>query len=115
MPVVQLTVQIEAGLKNLGVASVSVQFTRSIGASLGTAFVGAVLFAALAAQDPAVASLFAGIVERGPGLLTTVPPDMRTSLSADVIGAFRAALLMLAVFSEIASVLAWSPLALRLS
>ena len=115
VPVVQLTVQIEAGPKNLGAASASVQFTRSIGAALGTASVGAVLFAALAAQDPTVAALFADIVERGPGILATVSPAMRTSLSADVIGAFRAAFLMLAVFSGIASVLAWSLPARRIS
>jgi EmrB/QacA subfamily drug resistance transporter len=115
MPVVQLTVQIEAGPKNLGAASASVQFTRSIGAALGTASVGAVLFAALAAQDPTVAALFADIVERGPAVLSTVSPEMRASLSADIIGAFRAAFLTLAVFSTIASVLAWSLPARRLN
>jgi len=62
MPVVQLTVQIAAGPKNLGAASASVQFMRSIGAALGTATIGAVLFAVLAAQDPRIASLFADVV-----------------------------------------------------
>ncbi|MBC7800154.1 MAG: MFS transporter, partial [Gemmatimonadaceae bacterium] len=47
MPVVQTTVQAVAGPKNLGAASASVQFSRSIGAALGTALVGAVLFAVL--------------------------------------------------------------------
>ncbi|MGI4793598.1 MAG: MDR family MFS transporter [Janthinobacterium lividum] len=108
MPVVQLTVQIEAGPKNLGAASASVQFTRSIGAALGTASVGAVLFAVLAAQDPVVATLFADIVERGPAVLSTVTPDLRANLSADIIGAFRGAFLTIAGFSVIAAVLAWS-------
>ena len=51
MPVVQMTVQSVAGPKMLGAASASVQFSRSVGAALGTAIVGAVLFALLAAQD----------------------------------------------------------------
>ena len=108
MPVVQLTVQIEAGPQNLGAASASVQFTRSIGAALGTATVGAVLFAVLAAQDPAVAGLFADIVERGPAVLTGVDPTMRASLAADIVGAFRAAFLTIAGFSAVAAGLAWS-------
>lgn len=115
MPVIQLTVQIEAGPKNLGAASASVQFTRSIGAALGTASVGAVLFAALAAQDPVIAALFADIVERGPAVLNTVSPELRSSLSADIVGAFRAAFLTIAGFSVIAAVLAWSLPARRIS
>ena len=108
MPVVQLTVQIEAGPQNLGAASASVQFTRSIGAALGTATVGAVLFAVLAAQDPAVARLFADIVERGPAVLIGVDPTMQASLAADIVGAFRAAFLTIAGFSAAAAGLAWS-------
>ena len=115
MPVVQLTVQIEAGPKNLGAASASVQFTRSIGAALGTATVGAVLFAVLAAQDPVVATLFADIVERGPAVLNTVSPELRANLSADIVGAFRGAFLTIAGFSVIAAILAWSLPARRLS
>ncbi len=115
MPVVQLTVQIEAGPKNLGAASASVQFTRSIGAALGTASVGAVLFAVLAAQDPVIATLFADIVERGPAVLNTVSPALRANLSADIVGAFRGAFLMIAGFSVIAATLAWSLPARRIS
>ena len=78
MPVVQMTVQIVAGAKNLGAASASVQFTRSIGAALGTALVGAVLFAVLAAQDPQAAALFADVVERGPQVLDNVSAAVRS-------------------------------------
>ncbi|MDT7951534.1 MAG: MDR family MFS transporter [Acetobacteraceae bacterium] len=115
MPVVQLTVQIEAGPKNLGAASASVQFTRSIGAALGTASVGAVLFAVLAAHDPVIATLFADIVERGPGILATVTPQQRVDLSADIIGAFRAAFLTVGSFSAVAALLAWSLPARRIT
>ena len=47
--------------------------------------------------------------------MMTVPLDTRASLSADVIGAFRTASLILAVLSGIASVLACSLPGLRLS
>jgi hypothetical protein len=108
MPVVQLTVQVAAGAKNLGAASASVQFTRSIGAALGTAVIGAVLFAVLAAQDSRVAALFAEVVERGPVVLGGVGEDLRSLLAADIVGAFRGAFLSIAAFSVTAWVLAWT-------
>src|SRR6185312_8551367 len=52
MSVVQVTVQSAAGRGLLGTAAASVQFSRSLGAALGTAIIGAVLFAALAVIDP---------------------------------------------------------------
>lgn len=108
MPVVQLTVQVVAGPKNLGAASASVQFTRSIGAALGTASVGAVLFAVLAAQDPRIASLFADVVEQGPHMLNGVSAELRALLAADIVGAFRGAFLAIAGFALAAMLLAWS-------
>ena len=108
MPIVQVTVQIAAGSANLGAASASVQFSRSIGAALGTAAVGAVLFATLASHDQAVAGVFAELVERGPGLLDTLPAAQRTALAGEIAGAFRAAFLVIAGFSGVGLVLAWS-------
>ncbi len=108
MPVVQVTVQMVAGAKNLGAASASVQFSRSIGAALGTATVGAVLFAWLASQDAAVASLFAEVVERGPAVLATLAADRRAMVAGEIAGAFRAAFLAIACFSFTGLLLAWS-------
>ena len=108
MPIVQVTVQMVAGAANLGAASASVQFSRSIGAALGTAAVGAVLFAVLAWQDSAVAAVFADVVERGPAVLDTLAPDRRAAIAADIAGAFCAAFLLIAGFSLAALLLAWS-------
>jgi EmrB/QacA subfamily drug resistance transporter len=108
MPVVQVTVQTAAGPKNLGAASASVQFSRSIGAAFGTAFIGAVLFAWLAWQDPALAALFAHVVERGPVALSGVPAEQQQALAAGMTGAFRAAFTTLTLFSLSALALAWS-------
>ena len=108
MPVVQITVQTVAGPKNLGAASASVQFTRSIGAALGTAIVGAVLFAVLALRDPATARLFADIVQQGPVILEKLSEPARIALGQEVAGAFRAAFLTIACFSAGAMLLAWT-------
>lgn len=108
MPVVQVTVQSVAGAANLGAASASVQFSRSIGAALGTASVGAVLFAILALHDQEVAAVFADIVQRGPGILDTLDPARRALVGTEIAGAFRAAFCTIAAFSAIGLVLAWT-------
>ena len=108
MPVVQTTVQMVAGPQNLGAASASVQFSRSIGAALGTALVGAVLFAWLSATDPATAGLFAAIVERGPAVLDSIAPAQRAVAATEIGSAFRAAFLCIASFSATGLLLAWS-------
>ena len=108
MPVVQTTVQLVAGPKHLGAASASVQFSRSIGAALGTALVGAVLFAVLATQDANAAELFSAIVERGPAVLDTLNAARRAVVSREIAGAFTAAFTAIACFSATGLVLAWT-------
>jgi len=108
MPVVQTTVQFVAGPRQLGAAAASVQFSRSIGAAVGTALVGAVLFATLAATDPAAASLFGAIVETGPRALAGLPAERVAVVQAEIAHAFRAAFLVIASFAAIGGVLAWT-------
>jgi MFS family permease len=108
MPVVQLTVQMLAGSKHLGAAAASVQFSRSIGAAVGTAVVGAVLFATLAALDPDTATLFARIVQEGPVALAGLTADRVTEVQAEIGRAFQAAFLTIAAFAACGAVLAWS-------
>ena len=108
MPVVQITTQVVAGQQNLGAASASVQFSRSIGAAIGTALVGAVLFALLAAQDPHTARLFGAIVEQGPQVMAGLPDGERAAVAAEIAWAFRGAFLAVAAFAGLATLLAWS-------
>ena len=108
MPVVQTTVQLVAGPKNLGAASASVQFSRSIGAALGTALVGAVLFVALSLRDGGVASVFAAVVERGPSVMAALSPDRRAAVTTEIAGAFSAAFGTIACFAAVGLVLAWT-------
>jgi hypothetical protein len=107
MPVVQMTVQVVAGPRFLGAAAASVQFSRSIGAALGTALVGAVLFAALAARDPATAASFTALVEQGPRVLATLPEARRMLVQTEIADAFRAVFLTIACFTSGGLVLAW--------
>ncbi len=108
MPVVQTTVQMLAGVRQLGVASASVQFSRSMGAALGTALVGAVLFGALAASDPGTAELFGRLVELGPVALADLTPARRLVVQDEIAGAFRAAFVALACFPALGAFMAWT-------
>jgi len=75
MGVVQITVQVVAGPQMLGAGAASVQFSRSVGAALGTATVAAVLFSVLAAIDADGAHLFELMIERNPAALAAMAPE----------------------------------------
>ncbi len=107
MGVVNVTVQSAAGPKMLGAAAGSVQFSRAVGASVGTALVGAILFFSLAAADPQAASLFGSMVERGPVDLERLEAGRRLLVELEIAHAFRAAFLTIAAFMAGALALAW--------
>ncbi|HVY14840.1 MAG TPA: hypothetical protein VHB27_06410, partial [Rhodopila sp.] len=107
MPTVQMTVQVVAGPRFLGSAAASVQFSRAVGASIGTALVGAVLFAALAHQDTQTASMFAGIVQLGPKALDSLPAAQRLVVTGEISEAFRFAFLTIGCFTASAMLFAW--------
>ena len=115
MGVVQVTVQNAAGLASLGSAAASVQLSRSIGAAVGTALVGTVLFATLSLSDPETARLFATLVQQGPEAIAALPAPRRSIALAEIATAFRAAFLTMAAFSAIGLWLAWSIPTRRLS
>jgi EmrB/QacA subfamily drug resistance transporter len=108
MGVVQVTVQNAAGTASLGSAAASVQLSRSIGASVGTALVGTVLFSALALGDPDTARLFGALLQGGPEALAGVSPDKQAVVRGDIAGAFRTAFLTIAAFAAAGTILAWS-------
>lgn len=107
MPVVQMTVQTVAGPRFLGAAAASVQFSRSVGASVGTALVGAVLFAVLAMRDAQTAAMFARLVQQGPHALNVLPEPQRMVVRAEIADAFRAAFLTIGSFTTAGMLFAW--------
>jgi hypothetical protein len=108
MGVVQVTVQAIAGQRMLGAGAAMVQFSRSVGAALGTAAVAAVLFSVLAAGDPERASLFGMILDRGPDAIASLAPVRQVAVQMQIGDAFRAAFVTIAAFTGIGAWLAWS-------
>jgi EmrB/QacA subfamily drug resistance transporter len=102
-PMVQVGVQVAAGQARLGAATASVQFTRSLGAAVGTALMGAVLFGALAARGGEAAGLFVALVNGGPEALVGLDEAARAAFRQDMIAAFRAAFLSAAAMLALAA------------
>jgi predicted MFS family arabinose efflux permease len=107
MSVVQITVQVIAGPQTLGAGAATVQFSRSVGAALGTAAVSAVLFSALATMDPGITSQFTALVERGPEAVQFAP-GQEALVKNEIAAAFRAAFMTIAAFTAMGAYLAWS-------
>jgi EmrB/QacA subfamily drug resistance transporter len=108
MGVVQVTVQAVSGPRLLGTGAAMVQFSRSVGAAVGTASVAAILFSILSATDRSTASLFGSIIEQGPDVLATLAPARQAAVHAQIGEAFRAAFLTVAAFTGMGTVLAWT-------
>jgi EmrB/QacA subfamily drug resistance transporter len=106
MGVVQVTVQNAAAATTLGAAVASVQLSRSVGASAGTALVGTVLFASLSLADPEAGRVFAALVEDRQGAHAALAEQ--AAVYAVIARAFRAAFLTIAAFAGVGAALAWS-------
>jgi EmrB/QacA subfamily drug resistance transporter len=108
MGVVQVTVQAVSGPRLLGTGAAMVQFSRSVGAAVGTASVAAILFSILSATDRGTASLFGSIIEQGPDVLASLAPARQAAVHAQIGEAFRAAFLTVAAFTGMGTLLAWT-------
>jgi EmrB/QacA subfamily drug resistance transporter len=107
MGVVQITAQTRAGHR-LGAAAATVQLSRAVGASFGTAIVGTILFASLAATDSQAAQLFAKAIDLGPDALMQLSEGQRAIVAAEISSAFRYAFGVLALFTAGGMILAWT-------
>lgn len=105
-PMVQITVQVAAGRERLGSATASVQFSRSLGAAVGTALLGAVLFGALVAMGGQAAPRFVALVNEGASALAGLPAEARTALTGEMSLAFRLAFATAGLLTGAAAVLA---------
>ena len=101
MSVVQVTVQIAAGPDRLGMAAATVQLSRTLGAALGTALVGAALFGTLASMGP---QIYAGFLE----LIADASTGPHTALRGPILDAFRIAFSLPAAFAVAGLILAWT-------
>ncbi len=108
MGVVQVIVQNAAGPGMLGAAAGSVQFSRAIGASFGTALVGAVLFAVFKSHAGDATGVFADLVEHGPSALAGLAPAVRATAEGALEAGFRAVFLLVAGYAALALICAWA-------
>ena len=108
MGVVQLTVQLAAGSRQLGAGAATVQFSRSLGAAVGTALVATILFATMAHSDPAAGAAFGRIIQEGPQALDTFAMAQQTAIRSGLDDAFRNAFLCIAGFAVVAMGLVWT-------
>jgi MFS family permease len=106
MGVVQVTVQSAAGRLRLGEAAASVQFSRSIGAGMGTAFCGTVLFAILALESPEALHVFAALTAHSDNAMAGLTAARQAEVQAEIATAFRFVFLTMALYAACGSVLA---------
>ncbi|MGV6873123.1 MFS transporter [Pseudochelatococcus sp. B33] len=104
MPVVQVTVQVAAGPANLGAAAGTVQLSRSLGAGVGTATVGMVLFSALGYGHPDAVAAFGTLIEHG----DAAAQEIDAGLQAVIAASFAFAFLAVALFAAIVAWMAWT-------
>jgi MFS family permease len=107
MNVAQITVQINAGPKQLGAAASSTQFSRSVGAAFGTALFSTVLFGILSVHNPNDAQMFSQILDHGPDALNVLEPLAREQLTHGIALAFQAGFLVTTGFVVISMISAW--------
>ncbi len=108
MLVAQVTGQVVAGPRRLGVVAGAIQLSRSLGSAFGVALAGSVLFGVLAALDPHTAALFVEMVRQGPRLLASLPPDQQALVQGEIAAAFRGVFLTVACFSCTTVAVAWT-------
>lgn len=112
MGVVQVTVQNAAPPGMIGSAAGSVQFSRAVGASFGTALASVILFATLDRLAPGALDLFGALMASGLDALNGTA--LRPTVESALVSSFRAVFLTLAGFAAAALAFAWSIPARRL-
>ena len=108
MSVATIIVQTAAPRGSLGAATGTVLLSRSVGAAFGTALFATLLFVVLALGSGEATALFQALVERGLPALDAVGPDRRAALTGEIAQAFRAAFVLVACFSAVGAVVAWT-------
>lgn len=102
MSVLQVTVQYVAGPADLGAAASVVQFSRALGAAIGTSLVGTIIFIGLEGGANGASEVFRAALEGG----TATKSD--AAVEADLLAAFRPAFLTIAAIVALECLIAWS-------
>jgi len=104
----QLIIQVAAGDALIGTAVGGLQLSRALGASLGTALVGAVLFMSVNAAGPDTGAMMAALLQKGPDALAGVGAQKQALMHDQIQNAFRLVFLAMALMAALSSVMAWT-------
>jgi len=107
MGVVQVSVQSEATPGMIGIAAASVQLSRSVGAAIGTALAGSLLFALVAGSGLVDAPTLQAILQGGSSL-SAMDAGKVANLRAEIGDSFRYVFLLLALYGAGGCFMAWS-------
>lgn len=107
MGVVQVSVQSEATPGMIGIAAASVQLARSVGAAIGTALAGSLLFAMVSASGLVDTATLQAILQGGSSL-SALDPAKVAALRAEIGSDFRYVFLLLALYCAMGCAMAWS-------
>lgn len=108
MPVAQVTVQVAAGASRLGAAAAAIQYSRTLGAALGTAIITTILFASLTRGSEEVLQLFQAVLLRGPEVLDALAPERMLEAQSHFARSFRFSMLGIAGFAFLGTILVWT-------
>lgn len=108
MAVVQATVQSESGGKLLGTATSGVSLFRALGAAIGTALAGSLLFATLAANGVAISTELQAMLQGSGSVLANLSQAAQANIRDNVAFAFHGVFLLIAGYATIGWVLAWT-------
>lgn len=103
-PTMTISVQNSVELRDLGTATSSIAFFRSMGGSFGVALLGAILFAGLTQQqDGAAAGVNAGgLLHGGPAAIAALPPAVHDAVVANFSRSFQTVFLTGAAIAALA-------------
>jgi MFS family permease len=111
MQVLVIAAQNAVDYRDLGVATSSVAFFRSLGGALGVALFGAILAnrlsANLAERVPAGAHLDLSSIRQSPDAIAALPPALREVVVSSFAHALHVVYLSAIPFALVAAVLAW--------
>jgi EmrB/QacA subfamily drug resistance transporter len=106
MPPTQVTVQLAAGRRALGVATASISLSRAFGGAIGVALIGAVLFAHVERSADGSSAVLRQAMERGASYIAGMPADQRAALSVRVDAAYRVVFMVIAAITALGAVIA---------
>jgi predicted MFS family arabinose efflux permease len=106
MPPTQVTVQLAAGRRALGVATGSISLSRAFGGAIGVAVVGAVLFAHVERSANGSSAILRQAMEGGAAYIAHMPPDQRAALGLRVDAAYRVVFMVIATITAVGAMIA---------